>query len=167
MKDLSREELLEQDISTLEQELALLETQVREAREETNKQAIARSERKEKIDQEIARLEWLIARKDDEFDKEQGKRIKRTFFVLCGALFLHLVFESEINISDISAKGILTLLESLGLLTVGVAFGAGFIMFICFGVMFYITNGAMIRAETIAELKGRINALKSSKYDKE
>ncbi len=126
--------------------------------------------REEKVEQEIARLEQLIARKDDEFDKEQGKRLKITFFVICGAIYamlFYLALENGINISDIEVKGVFTLLELLGLLTVGVAFAAGLIMFVSFGVTHYVMNGAMKRVETIAELKGKLNAIKFSKYDKE
>ena len=118
-------------------------------------------------EEEIERLEQLIARKDDEFDKEQGKRVKRTFFVICGAIYamlLHLALENGINISDIDVEGVFFVLISL---TVGVAFAAGLIMFVAFGVIYYIMNGAMKRAETIAKLKGELYAIKFSKYNKE
>ena len=118
-------------------------------------------------EEEIERLEQLIARKDDEFDKEQGKRFKRTFFVICGAIYatlFYLALENGINISDIDVESVFYVLISL---TVGVAFAAGLIMFVALGVMYYIMNGAMKRAETIAELKGRLNAIKFSKYNKE
>ncbi len=166
MKDLSYEELLEQEISILEQEL-------REAREEQNKQKIARSKRKEKIEQEISRLERLISEKDDALDEEQGKRVKTTFFVICGVIYvvlLYLALENRINVIDITISGIEDLkaiFYLIVILTFGVAFAAGLIMFISFGVLFYIMNGALKRAETIAKLEGELIAIKLSKYDKE
>lgn len=178
MKDLSREESLEQDIEILEQTIAILEAEVNEAREEKSKQEIARSERKEKIEQEIARLEQLISRKDDAFDKEQWKRLKRTFFVLCGVIYfilLYLASENGIYISDI-IKGVIKAISDMDIesifyllvsLTLGVAVAAGLIMFVSFGVTFYIMNGALKRAETIAKLKGELNAIKYSKFNKE
>ena len=123
--------------------------------------------REEKIEQEIARLEQLISKKDDDFDREQWKRVKRTFFAICGVIYsilLYLSLENGINISGIDLETIFYLLV---VLTFGVAFTAGLIMFISFGVTFYIMNGALKRAETIAKLKGELSAIKSSKYDKE
>lgn len=123
--------------------------------------------REEKIEQEIARLEQLISKKDDDFDKEQWKRVKRTFFAICGVIYsilLYLALENGINISGIDLETIFYLLV---VLTFGVAFTAGLIMFVSYGVWFYIMNGAIRRAETIAELKGELYAIKSSKYKKE
>lgn len=166
MEDSSREEWIEDE--WIEQELARLE---REAREEKIEQKLARLKKEEKINQEIARLEQLIEEKDYEFDKEQWKRTKRTFFVLCGLILLYLVFESDIDISevasDINLSGVLGLLGSVGLVVLGVAFAAGFIMFLSYGVWFYVMNGAMKRVETIAKLEGELNAIKFSKYNKE
>lgn len=126
------------------------------------------------IEQESLRLEQLIAKKDYEFDKEQGKRLKRTFFVLCGvicAILLYFALENEINISEISGdinlSAVWGLLSTLGLVVLGVAFAAGFIMFVSYGIWFYVMNGALKRVETIAKLKGELYAIKFYKNNKE
>ena len=107
-------------------------------------------------EQEITRIERLIARKDDEFDKEQGKRVKRTFFVLSAVIYLMVFMNDGMNCVQ----------EYLGWILVAPIL-AGLVMFVSFGVMYYIMNGAMKRAETIAELKGELYAIKFSKYNKE
>ena len=112
--------------------------------------------REEKIEQEISRLEQLISKKDDEFDREQGKRCKRTFFVIWGVLFLSFLIYGRLD----NIKDCLMCLAATPVMS-------GFIMLISYGVWFYVMNGAIRRAETIAELKGKLYAIKLSKYDKE
>ena len=131
--------------------------------------------KKERLEQRILELEHLIAKKDYDFDKEQGKRIRTTFFVICGVIyFLLLVFalKGDISVADGNALNNTDAMEiienifyAVVALTFGVGFVAGVIMFISFGVWFYVDNGAMKRVETIAKLEGELNALKSEKHN--
>lgn len=148
MKDLSREEWLEQDISILEQNIEILEQEVREAREEKIKQKISRLEREEKIKQEISRLEKLISEKDNAFDEEQWKRCKRTFWGLSGVIYLVAFMCGEIS-------GIWHLMW-----LIAAPIMSGFIMFISLGVCYYIMSGAIKRAETLARLKAELYTIK-------
>lgn len=155
MKELSYEELLEQDVAMLEQEISILEQEIREAREEKNKQEISRLEREEKTKRHISDLERLIYEKDDAFDREQGKRVKITFLVLSGIIYL-VAFMSDKTSGTDYLRWILA-----------APIMAGLIMFVSYGVWAYIIHGALKRAETIAGLKGELIAIKLSKYDKE
>lgn len=117
--------------------------------------------KKEKIEKRIAELERQIFVKNNAFDKEQGKRLKRTFFVLCGVIyFVIFYFALENGISDIKFETIENVFYTIVGLTLGVGFVAGFTMFISYAVMSYITNGAMKRAETIARLKAELETIK-------
>lgn len=124
-------------------------------------------------EEKIAKLERQIREKDDAFDKEQGKRLKRTFFVLCGVIYFLMFYCSDaisisniirtishININSINFETIKDIFYVLFALTFGVGFFAGLIMFVSYGVWYYITVGAMKRVETIARLEGELNAIK-------
>ncbi len=128
--------------------------------------------KEERLEQRIAELEQQIYIKDNLFEKEQGKRLKRTFFVVCGVIyFLLFSFALEGDASTITATTsdantieiIETIFYGIVALTLGVGFFAGLIMFISYGVWFYILNGATKRIETIAKLEGELNAAKSEK----
>ena len=129
--------------------------------------------KEERLNQRIEELEQQIYIKDNMFDKEQWKRVKRTFFVVCGVIYLLLfwyLLEKGITISDlikidVNFKDIETIFYLILSLTFGVGFFAGLIMFISYGVWFYIMNGALKRVETIAKLDGELNAVKSEKYN--
>lgn len=124
-------------------------------------------------EERIEQLEKLISEKDDFFDKEQGKRVKRTFFVLCGVIYLILLYWALKNglslsgLGNISNLNIENIFYLLFVLTVGVGFLAGLILFISFGVCYYIMSGAIRRTETLAELKGRLYELKYGKHKEE
>ena len=120
--------------------------------------------REEKINKRIAELERQISIRDNELDKEQWKRCKRTFFVLCGVIYL-LMFNfaldtRAISIGDINFEVMENIFYTIVVLTFGVGFLAGVIMFISYAVMFYVTNGAMHRAETMAKLKTELETIK-------
>ena len=163
IKDLSNEEWIEQELARLD----------REDKEEEIRQELGRIKKKKEteIDQKIERLEWLIRKEKDDFDDEQWKRTKRTFFVLCGVILLYLIFKSDISISEISGdinlSAVWGLLGALVLVVLGVAFAAGFIMFVSYGVWFYVMHSAMESTRKIAKLEGELNALRFSKYDKD
>ena len=129
--------------------------------------------KEERLNQRIEELERQIYEKDNAFDKEQGKRLKRTFFVICGVIYFLLLWfalNGDINVSDVNTTSnmntmevIETIFYAIVSLTFGVGFLAGLIMFISHGIWFYIDNGAMKRVETIAKLEGELNAVKSEK----
>ena len=129
--------------------------------------------KEDRLNQRIEELERQIYERDNAFDKEQGKRLKITFFVICGVIyFLLLYFGLKGDINNTNAAGNMSTMEiietifyAIVALTFGVGFLAGLIMFISHGIWFYIDNGAMKRVETIAKLEGELNALKSEKYN--
>ena len=111
--------------------------------------------REERLNQRIAELERQIYVKDDAFDKEQGKRCKRTFLVLSGVIFLSaLYFGLELKMIDISYCLMWLVLAPIS---------AGVMMYISLLITLYIYTGATRRVETIAKLKGELNTLKSEK----
>lgn len=115
--------------------------------------------KKERLEQRILELEPLIAKKDYDFDKEQGKRIKRTFLVLSGVIYLiALYYGLENGINGIDIEDILCFL-------IVPPFVAGCVMFISSMILLHITNGATQKTETIAKLEGELNALKSEKHN--
>ena len=103
-------------------------------------------------EERIAQLEKLISEKDDSFDEEQGKRVKRTFLVLSGVIYL-----IAFMCGEISGIWYLKWLIIAPIMS-------GIIMFVSFGICYYIMSGAIRRAETLAELKGRLYELKYGKY---
>ena len=130
--------------------------------------------KEERLNQRIEELERKIYVSDNIFDKEQGKRCYRTFFVVCGVIYFLLFYfalDGDINISNINIGDMnaFEIIENIFYLIFGLTFGVGFvaavIMFIAFGITLYITNGAIKRAETIAKLEGELNAVKSEKYN--
>ena len=164
MKDLSYEELLEQDISILEQEISILEGEVREAREEKNKLKISRLERKEKIEQEISRLEQEIFRMAYECGDKKWMRIKRTFFVITGAIYsIELFYALKYGIGDI---GDISIDIICGLLFAPLV-AAGFIMVLAWAVLSYIVTGAMEDEKAVHRLMGRLDEAKSNAFNKE
>lgn len=125
--------------------------------------------REEKIEKRIAELERQIYVRDEALDKEQGRRLRSTFFVICGIIYIVLLYfalKNGISINGMFSSGIsFELMEGifytvLGL-TAGVGFIAGLIMFVSYAVLAYIVNGAMNRAETIARLNAELNTLKN------
>lgn len=107
-------------------------------------------------EERIAKLERLIHEKDDAFDREQGKRVKRTFLVLSGIIYLAAFMSDKTSGIDDYLRWILA-----------APIMSGLIMFVSYGVWAYVIHGALKRAETIAELKGELIAIKLSKYNKE
>lgn len=106
-------------------------------------------------EERIAQLEKLISEKDEFFDKEQGKRCIGTFLVLSGAIYL-----MALKYGEISGIWYLMWLIIAPIMS-------GIIMFVSFGICYYIMSGAIRRAETLAELKGRLYELKYGKHKEE
>ncbi len=124
--------------------------------------------REETIEQRIATLEREIWHMENAIDNKKWMRAKKTFFYLCGAIYLLLFFyvlkngTGDINISDVKSVFALVLF-----LTVGVGFVAGVVMFISVIVTAYLAHGALQDEKAIAKKLGELEALKFSKYNKE
>lgn len=116
-------------------------------------------------------LEQQIFEMAEEYSERKWKRVKRTFFVLCGVIYLVLLQRfldnggiSNINIRNMSIGDIF---YSLVGLTFGVGFAAGMIMFVSYGILFYIINESMKEEKAISRKAGELEAIKFSKYNKE
>ena len=99
------------------------------------------------------KLRRLISEKEDNFDEEQWKRCKITFFVLSGVIYCIALVGDIIN----STAGIFLWLVLAPLLSVAV-------MYISFLILAYITNGIVQRVETIARLQGKLDEIEFDKY---
>ena len=92
-------------------------------------------------------LRQLISRAKDACEKKQEKRVRKTFLVLSGVVYLVAFAWDEIN----------SWIEFLGWL-VAAPFLAGLIMYGAILLLLYIHNGAMEDARYIASLEGELNA---------
>lgn len=99
-------------------------------------------------------LKQRILEKQNDFEKEQGKRVKITFFILSGVIFLMALMYG--GISD--GENFLYLLICTPII-------AGFVMFISYLILSYIMSGAIRKVETIARLEGELYAIKFNKYE--
>ena len=105
------------------------------------------------------RLEQLILKKAEKYGENKWLRIKRTFFIICGALYLiELYFVLMYGISEIDIEAI------LGFLFIP-PFVAGFIMFISLGVWSYVLDKTVKERIEIAKLEGRLEEIKFGKYE--
>lgn len=127
--------------------------------------------REEKLEQRVEALEREIWRMADKCGDNKWKRVKRTFFVLCGVIYFIMLWcalenggISNINISDVDIETIFGLLITL---TFGVGFAAGLVMFVAYGILFYIIDGSLKEEKAIAKKIGELETIKFSKYDKE
>ena len=116
-------------------------------------------------------LEQQLLEMAEEYGERKWKRVKKTFFVLCGVICFVLLYRfldnggiSNINISDVSIGDILCSLVGL---TFGVGFAAGMIMFVSYGILFYIINESLKEEKAISRKAGELEAIKFSKYNKE
>jgi hypothetical protein len=108
--------------------------------------------REEKLEQEILEMA-------ENCGDKKWLRVKKTFFVLCGVIYLiELYCVLKCGTSDINIGTICGLLFAP-------LFAAGFIMFISYGILFYIIGGAMKDEKAIAKKIGELEAIKFSKYD--
>ena len=127
--------------------------------------------RKERLEQRIEELEQLISNKAYAYGDKKWLRIKRTFFAICGAIYLLLLWlllEKGISIGDlikidINIKDIETILHLIFLLTFGVGFLAVTIMFVSLGVWTYVLDKTVKERIEIAKLEGELNAIESEK----
>lgn len=108
--------------------------------------------KEEKLEQQILEMAHTCGDK-------KWLRVKRTFFVLSSVIYLiELYCILKSGISDISIDII------CGLLFAPLV-AAGFIMFISYGILFYIIDGAMKDEKAIAKKIGELEAIKFSKYE--
>lgn len=156
MKDLSREEgLLEQHFAALEQ-IAILETELEEAREKISTQEIARLEREEKIEQHISKLDKRIYEMVKEGRKKKWSRIRFTFYIL-SAFIYYIALDSGVISGTV---WLLAWLLFAPLIAVGV-------LAISYLILAYIINGVIKDAFAIGEMEGRKVAIQLSKHNKE
>lgn len=105
------------------------------------------------------RLEQEILEMAEKCGDKKWLRVKRTFFILSGVIYLiELYCVLKVGISDINIDTICGFLFAP-------PFVAGFIMFISYGILFYIIDGSMKEEKAIAKKIGELNAIKFS--DKE
>ena len=150
MQELSKEQILKQENSRLQH-------QINERQYQINK-------RHQEIENEISRIENQINERDRDLDAEQGKRVKRTFFVLYGVVAFILLGIDLKNGINLSNMGVIQVIQEFFCKICLLGMCSGFIsmaiMFISYYVLNYIHRGAMHRAETIAKLEGELSALK-------
>lgn len=105
-------------------------------------------------------LERLINEKSYDLGEKNWMRIKRTFFIFSGVIYLVVLYIGlEFEIIDI--KYLLSWLAFSPLL-------AGFIMFISyFGILHHIITNALEDARNIGRLEGELYAIKRSKHKDE
>lgn len=98
---------------------------------------------------EKEKLRHQLSKMKDECDKKKWSRVKRTFFVLTGILYI-VLFACGISgeISDIK--------ECLYLI-VGVPAMAALVMFVSLLVLLYIVSGAMKDEKAIVKLESELN----------
>ena len=104
-------------------------------------------------------LEQEILNTADEYGNKKWLRVKRTFFVISGAIYLiELCCTLTSGIEDISID-----------IVCGFIFAplvaAGFIMFLSLEVLSYIITGAMKDEKNLAKKMGELNAIKFSQYN--
>jgi hypothetical protein len=126
----------------------------------TIKTRVLKDKEKESKMKDLSREEKLrqqLLEKADEYDDKKWMRVKRTFFVLTGAVYLIGLYISSND--GITIGTIFRLLLVSPLL-------AGVIMFIAYGVLFYLIYNGMQEEKDLATLKGRLYEIEFNKYDK-
>lgn len=127
--------------------------------------------KKERLNQRIEELEQQIYEKAYAYGDKKWLRIKRTFFAICGVIYVLLfwyLLEKGITIInlieiDIDLKDIGNIFEIIFVLTFGVGFLAVAIMFISLGVWTYVLDKTVKERIEIAKLEGELNAVESEK----
>lgn len=106
--------------------------------------------RQEKINNRIAELEHRIYEKAEEYGNNKWKRVKRTFFVLSG-----IVYVAAFQIGAIRGS-ITTYLSWLVIAPIM----AGIIMFVSSLVMLYCTSHSKEEEKTLAKMIAELNTIK-------
>ena len=110
--------------------------------------------KEERIEKHISTLEKRISEMLEEGRKNKWLRIRLTFFVLSGLVYL-----IALSFCDSIAK-ILSWLVFAPLVSIGV-------MFISYVILAYIINGVLKDAYAIGQMVGRKTAIELSKLNKE
>lgn len=100
------------------------------------------------------KLEKQILEMAEKCGDKKWQRVKRTFFVLSGAIYLLAFMYGGVDETK----------EFLYMLIIA-PFAAGFVMFISLMVLLYIISGAMEDEKAIAKKTGELEAIKFSKYE--
>jgi hypothetical protein len=93
------------------------------------------------------KLERLIYEKTEKCEKRKWLRVKRTFFVLSGSIYLIALYRG-LKDNSIDIRYCISWLVASPVL-------AGFIMFGAILVLLYILTGSLKEEKEIAELKGK------------
>lgn len=96
-------------------------------------------------------LRQLIDKKADAISEKKWLRLKRTFFVLSGVVYLQALYLG-LDADIIDMEYLITSLLAAPVV-------AGFIMLISYGVLYYIITGAMEDEKSLAKLVGELNAV--------
>lgn len=102
------------------------------------------------------KLRQQLLEKAYEYGDKKWMRVKRTFFILSGIIYLPLFYAI--------LKGEISGIKDIFYVLIGTPVFAGFIMFIAYGILFYIIDGAMKYEKDLAELKGRLDEIEFNKY---
>ena len=105
------------------------------------------------------RLERQILQMAEEYGKRKWQRVKRTFFVICSAIYLiELYIILTDGISDVTFDIICAFLFAPPV-------AAGFIMYASMLVLLYILNGSLAEEKAIAKKMGELEAIKYIKHE--
>lgn len=99
-------------------------------------------------------LEHEIFKMAEDCDNKKWSRVKKTFFIISAIMYLiEVYFIIKFGINNIDIFDILGFLSAPFVV-------AGFVIFISYGVLFYIINGAMESEKALAKKMGELNAIK-------
>ena len=104
-----------------------------------------------------AELERIIYDKAEACSEKKWRRLKRTYFVLTGVIYLIALY-CGLDYKRIDIEYFLSWFIASPVL-------AGFVLLISYGILHYIITGAMEEEKEIAKLQGQLIAIKS--FDKE
>ena len=104
------------------------------------------------LEKEEKELEQLIYKKAEEYGERKWLRIKRTFLVLSGGIYLMALYIGSKN----DAVDVEYLLSLLGIAPVL----AGLIFLLALGVLYYILDDTVKERVDIAKLEGKLNGMK-------
>lgn len=103
------------------------------------------------------KLRQQLLEKAYEYGDKKWMRVKRTFFVLSGVIYLPLLYAI--------LKGEISGIKDIFYVLVCPPVLAGFIMFIAYGILFYIIDGTMKYEKDLARLQGRLDEIEFNKYE--
>ena len=96
------------------------------------------------------KLERLIYEKVEACNEKKWVRLKRTFFVLSGSVYLLRLYNGlDSGKTDIDIEFLLSWLVASPIV-------AGFILIISYGILYYMITNSMKEEKEIAELNGKL-----------